>query len=98
MTNTVLTAIAWYSAEDWPTIKARATDSEKLHDSYADWLASAMEIERTLRKDGRKVVRVLIAPDALTLWCSFRGVENNGEARTQYAAEIARKQASKASR
>ena len=84
--------IAWYAAEDWATIKARAADADKMDDSYADWLAGAMKLERTLRKQGTETLRVLVAPGALTLWCVMRGLKNDAAARSKYAAELAEKQ------
>lgn len=97
MPNKITTAIAWYGAEDWATIKARATDSHKLHDTYEDWLADAVKNERALRRLGQHIVRIAIDPDALTLWCSLKGIDNDGAARSEYAVERARKQDQKKS-
>lgn len=95
MADETRTAIAWYRAEDWPTIKARAVDADKLHARHADWLANATDAERTLRKQGIECVRVIIEPDALELWCLLRGRKNDGDARSAYAMEMLLKQDAK---
>lgn len=89
------TAIAWYRAEDWETIKARATDGHKLHDTFEEWVADARKQEQMLRRLGHRVVRITIDPDAMTLWCSLKGKQNDGAARSEYAVEMVRKQGSK---
>ena len=84
------TAIAWYRAQDWATLQARAVDAHKMHATHADWLSSAIDAERNLRKQGVKTLRVTLDLDAVTLWCSLRGRVNDGAARSEYAAELVR--------
>ena len=98
MRDKIATAIAWYRAEDWATLKARAVDAGKMHATHAECLAGAINAERDVRKQGVKTMRITLDLDALTLWCSIRGRVNDGAARSEYAAELADKRLDAASR
>ena len=60
MPGNTQTAIAWYRSEDWATLKARAVDTDKMHATHAEWLSSAIEVERSLRKQGAKPLRITL--------------------------------------
>lgn len=38
--------MGWYRPKDWDWLLEVITDRDKLHDSYAEWLASAEQGER----------------------------------------------------
>jgi hypothetical protein len=43
----MIVGIAWYREQDRPRVKRQFPDANELHDSYAEWLASAQAAMRT---------------------------------------------------
>jgi len=80
-------AIVWYRPEQWQRVRDIATDSDELEASYIEWLKVAEEKLKELRRSGLRVEKVDVDSEKLILWCNERGLENNGQARSQYAAE-----------
>src|SRR2546422_567893 len=80
-------AIVWYRPEQWQRVRDIATDSEELEASYIEWLKVAEEKLKELRRSGLRVEKVDVDSEKLILWCNERGLENNGQARSRYAAE-----------
>ena len=80
-------AIVWYRPEQWRRVRDIATDADELEVSYAEWLQVAEEKLKQLRSSGLRVEKVDVDSEELILWCNERGMENNGQARAQYAAE-----------
>ena len=80
-------AIVWYRPEQWRRVRDIATDADELEASYAEWLQVAAEKLKQLRSSGLRVEKVDVDSEELILWCNERGLENNGQARAQYAAE-----------
>lgn len=91
MQPTVL-GIAWFRRKHWKQLLEIFTDRDSLHSSYDEWLADAKKTERGMKALGFTVERIHIEPDRFPGWCAARGVEPNGEARSNFASEaIARK-------
>jgi hypothetical protein len=80
-------AIVWYRPEQWQRVRDVATDAEELEMSYLEWLQVAEERFKELQGNGFRVEKVDIDSEKLILWCNERGLENNGKARSRYAAE-----------
>ena len=80
-------AIVWYRPEQWQRVRDIATDSDEMEASYIEWLKVAEEKLKELRRSGLRVEKVDVDSEKLILWCNERGLENNGQARSQYAAE-----------
>jgi hypothetical protein len=83
-------ALAWYDAAQWAKLKQVAEDADNLDDSYEDWHRCAENLERELRRKGVAIKRVHIDVEALVGWCTSRKRPVNGEARSEYAAQLAR--------
>jgi hypothetical protein len=83
----VVIAVVWYRPEQWQRVRDVATDSEELEATYTEWLQQAEEKLAALKRTGLRVEKVDVDSEKLILWCNERGLENNGEARTQYAAQ-----------
>jgi hypothetical protein len=62
-------------------------DAEKMQDSHAAWLRDAMAMAERLRQSGLEVVWVDVEPESFSRWCRGRGILNDSEARSRYAAE-----------
>jgi hypothetical protein len=80
-------AIVWYRPEQWQRVRDIATDADELEASYAEWLQMAEEKLKQLLSSGLRVEKVDVDSEKLILWCNERGLENNGQARSLYAAE-----------
>ena len=80
-------AIVWYRPEQWQRVRDTATDAEALEESYAEWLQLAESKFQELKSSGRKVEKVDVDSEKLILWCNERAMENDGKARSLYAAE-----------
>jgi hypothetical protein len=50
----MVVGIAWYREQDWPRVKRQFPDADELHDSYAEWLASAQAAMRTIGRSGTR--------------------------------------------
>jgi len=79
--------IAWYRAEQWQRFRSLATDTDALHDTYAEWEAAATEKLGELRALGIDAQPVLIDIDELARWCRERDRAIDGAARAQFVAE-----------
>jgi hypothetical protein len=82
-------AVGWYDAVHWTKLKQVAVDADSLDDSYEAWKRNAESFERELRQKGIEIQRVHIDVDALIAWCQSRNKKIDGEARSEYAAQLA---------
>jgi hypothetical protein len=80
-------AVVWYRPEQWRRVRDIATDADELEANYAEWVQGAEEKLKQLRSSGLRVEKVDVDSEKLVLWCNERGLENNGQARSLYAAE-----------
>src|SRR2546423_11172366 len=80
-------AIVWYRPEQWRRVRDIATDADEFETSYPEWLQGAEEKLKQLRDSGLRVEKVEVDSEKLVLWCNERSLENNGQARSLYAAE-----------
>ena len=85
--------IAWYAREDYGRILAIMSDAELMPDTFDDWLERAAAVEDQLRARGFRLLRVPLRPDVFLGWCQASGVPADAEARCQYAAEAADREA-----
>jgi hypothetical protein len=82
-------AVAWYNPAQWARLKQVAVDADNLDDSYEAWKRNAEGVERELRRKGIEIQRVHIDVEALLAWCQARHQPVSGEARSEYAAQLA---------
>lgn len=83
----IVVAIVWYRPEQWQRVREVATDAEELEASYAEWLQLAESKFEELQNSGLRVEKVDVDSEKLILWCNERDLENDGKARSRYAAE-----------
>jgi hypothetical protein len=87
---TTVTGVGWYRAEQWERLREISADREKLEETYEDWVASAEESLREMRKVGLYAEKVEIDVEELLAWCRAQGRDVDGKARAQYAAIMLR--------
>lgn len=85
-------AMVWYKKEDWNILKEMFVDGDMLPKSYEDWEKRAIEMKNRAQAEGDAVIKVYIDPQTFPEWCEKKGVEMNGEARSQLAIEVAQAQ------
>ena len=85
-------AMVWYKKEDWQQLKEMFVDGDMLPKSYEDWEKRAEEMKNKAQAEGDAVIKVYIDPQTFPEWCRKKGVEMNGEARSQLAIEVAQAQ------
>ncbi len=85
-------AMVWYKKEDWLILKEMFVDGEMLPKTYEDWLKRAEEMKDKAQAAGDAVIKVFIDPQTFPEWCKQKGLEMNGEARSQLAIEVAQAQ------
>jgi hypothetical protein len=81
---------AWYRAEQWDRLREISVDRDKLEKTHAEWVASAEESLRGMRKVGMRVEKVEVDVEELLAWCEARQLDVDGGARAKYAAEMLR--------
>ena len=48
----MVVGVAWYREADWPRVKELFPDADELHDSYAEWLQSAEDAIKQIKRTG----------------------------------------------
>lgn len=79
------TGMVLYEAQDFERIKAIMEDGHVLHRTYAEWQRDAEMGEQRMRRDGVRVYRAIIKPDAFAAWCKARGLKINAKSRNDFA-------------
>lgn len=82
--------LTWFRRDDWLKVKLTFEDADQLHNTYDEWLASVERLERTMKIKGVAIEWVTIDPDTFPDWCRARNLRLNGEARSQFAGDVAR--------
>jgi hypothetical protein len=90
-TSSRVIGIAWYREESYERIMALMADGASFPKTYASWRHKAVRMERELKRQGLKPVRVEVDPAAFQQWCERRGAAPDSEARNQFVEmEVAR--------
>ena len=87
--------MTWFQPEEWQKLKEVVDDPTTLDDSYVDWKKGADQAIRDFRENGQIVQKISVKIDKLLVWCDTQGLKPNGKVRSQYAAYLAQKKASK---
>ena len=80
-------ALASFRPEDWTKWLETVDDRERWEANHADWLRAATASAKRLEQAGLEVVWVQLEPETFRQWCLARGLRNNAEARSRFAAE-----------
>jgi hypothetical protein len=83
--------MVWYRREDYRRIRTMMSDTEDMHETFEQWLATAEEIEEQLRGQGHAVRRIRFQARAFEKWCRASGRELNGASRSEWATKVGRR-------
>jgi len=83
----MVVGVAWYREADWPRVKELFPDADELHDSYAEWLKSAEDSVKHIKRSGVAAEPFIIDIDNFLGWCLVKGRQRDAKARSEYVAE-----------
>lgn len=81
-----IVGIAWYRMDAYGRIVALMADGASFPKTHASWRLKAGRMERELKRQGARPVRVEIDPVAFADWCAAAGTTPDSEARERYVA------------
>ena len=81
--------VVWYKKETFESDMAAMVDREEMHDTYEGWLQRAKERWKTLSEQGFTLVKIPFKLEEFSRWCKKNGLKMNGNARAQWASEMA---------
>lgn len=80
----VIAGLAWFSEEDWLTLKTSADDRDSLHETYQEWEEDLDRNLERLRGLGYQVRKIPIDLQELYAWCLREGRPVDGRARAEF--------------
>lgn len=87
----MILGVGFYRREQWPLFLATAVDRTKLDDTYDEWLEGLKRSLIILMAEGADPVKVDVDVEELLAYCAEHGLENSGETRSQFIADLASK-------
>jgi hypothetical protein len=79
--------IAWYRPESYGRITEVMADGASFPKSHASWRQKAIRMERELRRQGARPVRIDVDPEVFERWCAREGIAPDSEARNRFVEQ-----------
>ena len=89
--SSIVTGVAWYRSSQWDRLREVSEDSDKLENTYEEWLAMAEDFMKNFNTPGIKLVKVDIDVEELINWCSINNQPINSETRSDFTAQQIKK-------
>ena len=70
----LIVGVVWYTASEWASTKANATDQEMFEETYEEWLQVAEEALKEFRAQGLNVQRSFITSENFLVGAYWRAV------------------------
>jgi hypothetical protein len=83
----MVVGVAWYREADWLRGKELFPDADEWHDSYAEWLKSAENLLKHLKRSGVTAEPYVMDIGNFLGWCLVHGRPRDAKARSEYVAE-----------
>lgn len=83
----IVMGFAWYRPDQWSLLRSLSVDSDKLEETYEQWLAFANKTVDDLRCQGISVQKMDVDVRELSVWCKKHGCPLDGDARAAYVSE-----------
>lgn len=80
--------LAYYQKKDWKRFLKIIDDRESMHDTWKEWNKAYLKTKKHLTSNGFIVRDFVVDIDELKDYCTIRNIKNNGEARSQFVANI----------
>ena len=84
----MLIGIGFYRRDQYPLLLETANDRDKLEDTYDEWLNTLKKGLKRFKSKGIKPIKVDVDMNELLAFCKEYGLENNGETRSQFFAQL----------
>lgn len=85
-----LIGIGLYHEEQWTLLLETADDIDVMEKVYGEWMKGIKRLIENIRMEGIEPVIVDIDINDLLAYCREHKLKNNGQARSQYVAELLR--------
>jgi hypothetical protein len=79
--------LARFRAEHWPRWIETVDDRATWDETHAQWQQNVQAMAERLHRAGLEVIWVDLEPESFAAWCRERGLRNDAEARSRFAAE-----------
>lgn len=89
MNSRLRVAICFVEPQDYAEYREICADGDKMSDDYATYMSHVVQSEKDFTQKGAQLIRVLIRPADLALWCQQTGRNVDAEGRGDYAGFIA---------
>lgn len=86
----VQVGVAWYTEQEWATVRAAAVDPQRFESTYAQWLAMAEQAFSGMLARGVTADKCYITSDALLAWCLVYNRPNDAASRAAFVSEVER--------
>ena len=88
----VVLGVSWFTPEEWKKIKSISVDSEKLDDTYDEWMKNAENAISMFTEHGLQVRKINVNALEFVQWCTENGKMLDGGARSEFVAGKVREQ------
>jgi hypothetical protein len=83
----MVVGLAWSREADWLRAKELFPDADEVRDSYDEWLKSAEDLLKHLKRSGVAAEPYLMDIGDFLGWCLVHGRKRDAKARSEYVAE-----------
>lgn len=86
----IAAGMMWYRRDQWDRWRDATPDWDEMSPTYEAWLREAKKGVRLYQDQGITVQRVDADLEEFLDWCRYKGVQPDGAARSQFAADQVR--------
>lgn len=80
----VVIKLTYYREKDWSRFIKIIDDRESMHNTWKEWHKGFLKSRKGLVSFGFEVVDIETDLDKLINYCEFRGIKNDGKARSHF--------------
>jgi hypothetical protein len=82
-----IVGIPWYLPQTYGRIVEIMADGSSFPKTHGSWRQKAMRMEREIKRQGTKPVRVVVDPEGFLRWCTARSLAADSAARKRFVEE-----------
>jgi hypothetical protein len=87
--NVSVVSIFWIRRDDYGRFLDICSDADQLPPTYEKWLYRTDKHLKRLTRRGREIIKVEVDLDEFVAWCRSKGLNVDGNARSEYANVVA---------
>ncbi|ACN13843.1 hypothetical protein HRM2_07290 [Desulforapulum autotrophicum HRM2] len=85
--GTMISGLAWYRKSQWDKLLEVSEDSDKLEETFEEWLQGAEEFVKNFDTPGVVIKKIDIDVKELIIWCASKNISVNSASRSLYTAQ-----------